>query len=448
MTIKIDSEALEGACKEIIETILLCLPNSYKGTVYRIGKPPEMISRRITSGIINPDGRTISWGLPEKSDYNPPGKSWLEYRDEPDRPLEAMGWCVEKQKSWTAEEPKNDIRSLRLQIEGTEEDFHHMEPVLLRKQDLFGSNSVNLPYPENSSGEILWKDSEYVVVAVIKIHFLKNTIKLGSPETKVIKKLSRSLGTELLSYQLKEQSLEAMRQLAEDKLDSCNLLADTLRNAITKSGLIFSLIKLELAALRRQWEEMLLAESDSSEMKYEAISFLNDILANSKDMDGTLKDEIAKVQEKFLNLSLPPEPGEKWIKLQIEDRWERFFRQKGNDNYTEEEVRHQISQLKKSLYLGMDPDIVAGHYDAPEALKNEWVSLIYRNNESLDDEYLGRLIEIMDNPHLKLPGKEKSQKSLIHLKTLAMIMAQLEENTNKVLRQVLNGSSSDLVTIR
>ena len=224
MTIKIDSEALEKACKEIIETILLCLPNSYKGTVYRIGKPPEMVSKRITSGMINPEGRTISWGLPERSDY----------RDEPGRPLEAMGWCVEKQKSWTAEDPKKDIRSLRLQIEGTEEDFHHMEPVLLRKQDLYGDNGLNLPYPKNSSGETLWKDSEYVVVAVIKIHFKQNTIKVGSQETKVIKKLSRALGTELLSYQLKEQSLEAMRQLAEDKLDSCNLLADTLRNAITK----------------------------------------------------------------------------------------------------------------------------------------------------------------------------------------------------------------------
>ena len=147
MTIKIDSEALEKACKEIIETILLCLPNAYKGTVYRIGKPPKMISKRITSGMINPDDKLISWGLPEKSDYNPPGKSWSEYSDGPGRPLEAMGWCVEKQKSWTAEDPKNDTRSLRLQIEGAEEDFHHMEPVLLRKQDLFGENGRNLQAP-------------------------------------------------------------------------------------------------------------------------------------------------------------------------------------------------------------------------------------------------------------------------------------------------------------
>jgi hypothetical protein len=49
LAIKIDNGLLEQACKEIIETILFCLPNAYKGTVYRIGKPPKMIAKRITS---------------------------------------------------------------------------------------------------------------------------------------------------------------------------------------------------------------------------------------------------------------------------------------------------------------------------------------------------------------------------------------------------------------
>jgi hypothetical protein len=84
----------------------------------------------------------------------------------------------------------------------------------------------------------------------------------------------------------------------------------------------------------------------------------------------------------------------------------------------------------------------------PKTLKNEWVTLIYRNNENLNVPFLERIIDILESPHLKIPGKEKSRKSLIHLKTLALIMEQLEENTNKVLRQVLNGSHSDMVTIR
>jgi len=87
LEIQIDKAGLEQVCKEIIETILFCLPNAYQGTVYRIGGPPEMMATRITSGVIDRSTEKISWGLPETSGYNPPGKPWLEYRDNPTRPF-------------------------------------------------------------------------------------------------------------------------------------------------------------------------------------------------------------------------------------------------------------------------------------------------------------------------------------------------------------------------
>jgi hypothetical protein len=145
---KIDKSALKWTCKNIIETILCCLPNAYKGTVYEISPPPETIAKRIASGVIDKETRTVSWGLPERSDYNPPGKAWIEYRDKPGRPLEAMAWCVENQKSWTAEKPGDDSRSVRLQVEGVSEDYYHMEPVLIRKDDLYFGNGVPPQYPK------------------------------------------------------------------------------------------------------------------------------------------------------------------------------------------------------------------------------------------------------------------------------------------------------------
>ncbi|UCF58013.1 MAG: hypothetical protein JSW15_06090, partial [Deltaproteobacteria bacterium] len=223
MSIEIEKPVLEKACREMIETILLCLPNAFKGTIYRIGKPPNLIAERITSGVIDEERKKISWGLPTKSEYNPPGKPWGEYRDNPGRPLEAMSWCVEKQKSWTAENPRNDARSVRMQVEGIREDFHHMEPVLVRKSDL-NLNMYSSEYPKDRNGNLIWKESEYVTVAVVKIHFRPYTIKIASYETMVIKKLSRSLGTELLSYQLRQESLKTMQQYAKDRLNACNIL--------------------------------------------------------------------------------------------------------------------------------------------------------------------------------------------------------------------------------
>jgi len=439
LSLNIDREALEKACKQIIETILLCLPNAFKGTVYLIGSSPDLIAQRVTSGIFDSKRHSIFWGLPEKSEYNPPGKPWSAYRDEPGRPLEAMAWCVERQISWTAEDPKNDIRSLRLQMESEFEHFHHMEPVLIRKNDLFPEGDSIIESARTFNGEIVWKHSEFMVVAVIKIHFKPNTIKINSPETGVIKVLSRALGTELLSYQLREQSLEAIRQLAEDKLNSYNILSDSLRNTITKSGLIFSLIKQEMGFLREQWEGILL-HSDQRGMKRDAVKKLNSALRNISSLSDILGDDLLDIHDRFLGLSLPPEKGEKWICMQIEGRWNELLCNIALEEKQIKEIQLAIDQLKKSLYLGKDPKILASYEDMPDSLKKEWIELVYSDMDSIDFDHIDKLIEILENPLLHLPYQEKSRKSLKNLKALAEIMDDLEKNTNMVLRKVLNGS--------
>ena len=445
MAVKIDQKTLEKACKEIIETILFCLPNAYKGTVYHIGKPPELVSTCVTSGVIDGEKRHISWSLEESSGYNPPGKRWIEYRDEPGRPLEAMAWCVEKQKSWTSEDPKNDSRSVRMQVEGVRDDFHHMEPVLIHKKDIFnGKDEEVLEYPSNYYGDLLWQNSEYVVAAVIKIHFIPGTIRMGSPETRVIKKLSKTLGTELLSYQLRHQSLEIMRQLAEDKLNSCNMLAHALRNAVAKSGLILSLIKLELGSLREQWEETLLQYSDKKEVKREAIHVLNTVLEKMDGASDELVKNLSDVQNRFLELSLPPEMAEHWVQMQIEEKWNKFLNKETLTDEQRMEIHAGLDKLKKSLYLGKDPDILANYDKVPDSLKKEWTDLIYSNVDHPDLQFLDRVSRILEDRSLNLPHQEKSRKSLVRLKALAEIICQLEENTNMVLQQVLNGKGKEM----
>lgn len=437
MSVEIEKHVLEKACMEMIETILFCLPNAFKGTIYRIGKPPELIAERITSGIIDDRGK-ISWGLPAKSEYNSPGKPWVEYRDQPGRPLEAMSWCVETQKSWTAQDPRNDARSVRLQVEGVREDFHHMESVLVRKSDINSDMYSSSKYPRDYKGNIIWKGSEYVVVAAIKIHFHPFTVKIGSHETRVIKKLSRSLGTELLSYQLRQDSMRAIQQLAKDRLNACNILADSLRNAIIKSGLIFSLVKQEIGYLRDQWEQALIEDREEKNMKMEAIRELNEMLMTLGEGNGGLREDLINVQNKFLKISLPTEKAENWVIMQIEERWKSFLYKCPQDDNKRRMVWQAIDKLKKSLHFGHDPDIIANYDKIPEELKWEWVNLIYKNNDSFNDSALGRLIKILGHPALNIPSRERSKKTLTHLKALAETMSQLEQNTNFLLRQVLN----------
>jgi hypothetical protein len=446
LSIEIEKPVLEKACREIIDTIVFCLPNALKGTIYRIGKTPDLIVERITSGIIGEQRKEISWGLPAESEYNPPGKPWVAYRDEPDRPLEAMSWCVQKQKSWTAEDPRNDTRSVRLQVEGVLEDFHHMEPVLVRKSDLNLDMYSSLEYPRDYEGNIVWKDSEYVVVAVIKIHFRPFTIKIGSHETRVIKKLSRSLGTELLSYQLRQDSMKTIQQVAKDRLSACNILADSLRNAITKTGLIFTLVKTEVGHLRDQWEEVLLQDRKEKNLKKEAIEGLNEILMAMGTRCEDLRKDLMDVQNRFLDLSLPPEKGENWVTMQIEERWKNLVDEYPLDEEKRKIIWETIDKLKKSLYFGRDPDIIKRYNKIPEAVKQEWTHLIYGNSERFNASVLERLITVLGNPSLNIPSRERSRKILTQLKALAETMNQLEQNTNFLLRQVLNGGDERLVS--
>jgi hypothetical protein len=443
LSIEIEEAVLKKACMEIIETIFFCLPNAFKGTIYRVGKMPDLIVERIASGVINEDTKSISWGLPSQSGYTYPGRLWSDYRDEPGRPLEAMGWCVERQKSWTAEDPSNDSRSVRLQVERGIEDFQHMEPVLLRKSDLNLDMYSSSDFPRNCTGDIIWQDSDYIVAAVVKIHFRPYTIRMNSDETRVIKKLSRTLGTELLSYQLRQNSMKAMQDMSRDRLNACNVLADSLRNAISKSGLIISLIKQEIGYLRDQWESALLQERNEKSLKEKAITRLNEILTGMDHGDDDLRRILFNAHNKFLELSLPPGQGKRWIEMQIEARWSDFMTTyKKQINGERDIIHHGIDELKRSLQFGMTPEIIADYKQLPDEVKNEWVSLLYDDFEGFNAPLLERLIYILSSSSLNIPSQERSRKSLVQLKVLAETMRQLERNTNFLLHQVLNGNGA------
>ena len=62
-------------------------------------------------------------------------------------------------------------------------------------------------------------------VAVIKIHFLPETIKRGDRSTRIIKELSRFLGTEMRSLHANEIALEKEKKLVDERQHTCDTLA-------------------------------------------------------------------------------------------------------------------------------------------------------------------------------------------------------------------------------
>lgn len=440
----ISDDILERTCKDMIETILLCLSDATRGTIYRIGPMPELRTVRVTSGIRDEKSGGIRWGFNEYSDYNYPGKCWEDYKDRPGRPVEAMAWCVEKGKSWTADDPEEDCRSVRRQLRDELEDYHHMEPVLIRKSYLYGE-SDNLEYPLDYLGNPIWKDCENLVVAVIKIHFKKGCIKRGDRTTKVIKKLSHTLGTQLLSLHIRETLSEAQKDLARQRLQSCNVLAHELRNTLIKLGFIFSAINAEISFLREQWETQVALACPDVENKGVILEKLNHIIeshlpqVNGTTMLRQLCETLMAEQRELAGLPLMPGLGEKWVENKIRPKWQKLM-ECNLWEQSREEIQSLLGRLKDSMWLGMNEKLAGRMNHLPDDLRSIWPKLAYVDFTVDKLMMLEQILNFLDHPGLNIPHKQQTKKILTSLKALVEMIPEVEERTNRIILSLKNGS--------
>lgn len=442
----IPPEVLEKTCKEMIKTVLLCLANANRGTIYVVGPMPGLQTIRITSGFRRERTDGIRWGLQEVSDYDSPGKCWDRYRDRPGGVLEAMAWCVEKQKSWTAEDPREDPRSVRKQLVGETEDFHHMEPVLIRKTHLYGEELHKLEYPVDWYGNPIWKSSEYVVVAVIKIHFMPQTIRRGDRSTKIIKKLSHTLGTEMLSLHLREASVADQKSLIRERLGACNVLAHELRNALVKLGFVFSAINAEISYLREQWELQLENVFPEIESKKNLIGRLNQLLElmisslNGDKRLVQLGTSLLAEQQELANMALLPQYGKKWLDDKIRPKWRSLLRESPTGSERREEVEALIGRLEKRIWIGLDRGLAGRMSHLPEELRSKWPKLAYTSFTAERAAQLREILNLLDHPALDMPHKHQSKRIISSLQVLVEMIPDVEQRINRTIYALQNGS--------
>ncbi|MFZ2446972.1 MAG: hypothetical protein WAW37_11495 [Syntrophobacteraceae bacterium] len=446
----IGDDILERTCKDMIETILFCLHTATKGTIYRIGPVPGLRAVRITSGVRDEAGGVIRWGFPEISDYDYPGKIWTQYMDRPGYVKEAMAWCVEKGKSWTADDPHRDERSVRKQISNEPEDYNHMEPVLVKKSYLYGDQN-NFQYPLDHSGRPIWKDCEYVIVAVIKIHFRTGAIRRGDYSTKIIKKLSRTLGTELLSLHVRETLSDAQKELARQRLQSCNVLAHELRNTLMKLGFIFSAINAEISFLREQWEAQIARAFPDLESKHDILGRLSELVStglptlNGSPKLAQLCDILLVEQRELDDLPLMPGLGEKWVDNKLRPKWRKLLLESNAWDADRDEIQALLGRLQRSMWIGTDENLVARMEHLPDDLKKAWPKIAY-TDFTVDKVYiLEKILEFLNHPALDIPHKQQTRKILTSLKALVEMIPEVEERANRIILSLKNGGSADTI---
>lgn len=448
---QISTDVLAKTCKNTIETILLFLDHAVKGTIYTVGAMPDLQTVRVTSGMRNGETGAIGWGLPQFSDYNAPGKGWLQYRDEPGRVLEAMAWCVERQQSWTADNPSENIRSVRKQLQNLPEDYHHMEPVLVRKADLYGTHHLASQYPRDWQGNPIWRESEYIVVAVIKFHFLPQSIRRGDRTTKIIKRLSRTLGTELLSLHLREGYLRDREKLSRERLRTSDELAHELRNTLAKLGFVFSAINTLMSFLRAQWESEFTKAYPSLAEKGAIIAQLEESLRTLRPhLAGhgeliALSRKLSAEHKELADLFLLPEQEAEWVRCRIRPKWERLLAAVA-DPQRQEAVEQLMVSLTEAIWRVVDEGLASKMDHLPEPVRTLWPQLAYTQFSAKNSALLKDVVAFLEDPQLCLHQRQQLKRALAALKALVEIISKIEDQANDMISSLRNGESPRAVS--
>jgi len=428
----------------MIKTVLSCLDNATKGTIYKISLMPELIAMRVMSGARKQDSDELEWGLPAVSDYNPPGKKWEQYRDQPGRPLEAMGWCVEKQMNWTADNPMHDSRSVRKQLSGESEDEFHMEPVLVRKKSLYGYSVEKIQYPVDWQGKPIWQDSQNVVAAVIKIHFKPGTLKRGDRSTRIIRDLSQSLGSELLSLWFREKLYQASKHFDRQRLQSCEILAHELRNTLVKLGFVFSAINAQIGILRAKWEELLQKCAPELEWKGPLLDELCGALSEKVQELRSCGDlfvvgqRLLIEQKELARLYLSPHQEREWVKNKIHPKWEKLL--SGTSLWNQSEIKSLLDRLANALSTGMNYDFSNGMDGLPSELLGQWSKLAYVVITSSNLFQLDEVIQLVEHPVLPVCHKEQMLRVLKSLRAIVHTIPEVEEKAASILQSLRFGT--------
>jgi hypothetical protein len=324
-----------------------------------------------------------------------------------------------------------------------------MEPVLVRKSYLYGSEGPMPDYPLDWEGKPIWQESEYIVFAVIKIHFRPGTVHRGDRSTKVIKKLSQTLGTELLSLQIRETLAEAQRELARQRMQSCNVLAHELRNTLIKLGFSLSAVNAEISFIREQWEAEMERAFPHLESKRSTLDRLNQIVErrltdlNGSKALGLLGRELIEEQLEMARRALIPHLGQKWIVNKILPKWRRLLSETDAWEDDREEIQGLLSLLEKVIWRGTDENLIARMEHLPEDLRDDWSRFAYLDFTADKAPILDEILRFLQHPALKIPHKHQTRKVLTSLKALVEVIPEVEERANRIIYSLKHGSFLD-----
>jgi len=238
---------------------------------------------------------------------------------------------------------------------------------------------------------------------------------------------------------------KALREVARQRLQSCNIIAHELRNTLTKFGLFFSVINLVMSFLREQWEFELRKAFPTLEDKDTIVTRLRElILLGQPHIRGQeelmqLSEELLSDQEGLASLFLLPQQGEQRLHKKISPKWRRLLAESRAWENHNEEVQEFLKRLEKAIWVVVDEDLAKEIDHLPEDLRVKWPKLAYTQFSANNLFLLEDVLHLLEHPALNPPHGQQLEKLLTSLKALADIVSMVEDRTNRMLLSLKSG---------
>jgi len=243
---------------------------------------------------------------------------------------------------------------------------------------------------------------------------------------------------------------EAQKELARQRLQSCNVLAHELRNTLIKLGFVFSAINAEISFLREQWESQICRTFPDVDCKRAILDRLSELI-ESRHIDKKGSFNLAQLCEKLLaeqrelaELPLMPVLGEKWVDNKIRPKWRKLLKETDAWDASREEILSLLARLQNAMWLGTDEELAKRIEHLPEDLKMVWPKLAYVDFTVDKIVVLDQILKFLDHPQLNFPHKQQTKKILTALKALVEMIPEVEERTNRMIHSLKNGSGFDI----
>jgi PAS domain S-box-containing protein len=247
----------------------------------------------------------------------------------------------------------------------------------------------------------------------------------------------------------RKRAEEERRQLSRQRLQTCNVMAHELRNALVKLGFVFSAINSVMGFLREQWEMELRKAFPGLEDKSAILMRLGELIVLKQALLGDqkelrqLSEELMAEQVAVANLYLLPEQEKSWLHNKIRPKWRRLLAESRAWEEDKEEVWELLSRLENAIRIVQDEDLAQKMAHLPEDLRIKWQKLACTQFSATNLSLLEDVLHLLDHPGMNIRYKVQLKKLITFLKALADISFVIEDRMNQLLFSLKSGEQQE-----